>query len=257
MTRRIPYDVTISLTVHDPRALHAAAVAAYLDASPNAEPGEYEDFLGTRAAPIVTGCLRHLLDPGSLAGCEIEDSTAEAMMGLDLSADYEEPPRLSALPVLVTLQNPEPTPGEAETFVARFATVEAAEAFLGSGHMMIDPVRLFNGAYSVTDSITADVFMRDEIALFASTASDATVAPGTRVEIVRPLGDDECDPEVGVMYRVRLPGGEEEDAFADELTPIAFDADCQAGLHDWIGEPGRLHRDTTCGRCGERYGDPD
>ncbi|USN15599.1 hypothetical protein KIKIMORA_04810 [Brevundimonas phage vB_BpoS-Kikimora] len=255
MSSRIAYDVTISLKVFDPRALHAAAVAAYLDANPNAEPAEYADFLGSRANPDVSGCLRHLLDPGSLEGCEIEDSSAEAIM--DLGDGYTTPERLSVLPVLVTLQNPEPTPGEAETFVARFATVEAAEAFLGSGHMMIDPDRLFNGAYSVIDSVTADVFMRDEIALFASTASDATVAPGTRVEIVRPLGDDECDPEVGAMYRVRLPGGEEEDAFADELTPIAFDADCQAGLHDWIGEPGRLHRDTTCGRCGERYGDPD
>lgn len=254
MPSRIAYDVTISLKVLDPRALHNAAVAAYLDANPNAEPAEYEDFLGGRANPDISGCLRHLLDPGSLDGCEIEDSSAEFIM--DLGED-DALIRISALPILVTLVNPEPTPGHAETFVARFATVQAAEAFLGSGHPMIDPERLIAGEYSVIDGVTDDVFMRDEIALFASTASDATVSPGTRVEIVRALTEDECDPEVGVMYRVRLPGGDEEDAFADELTPIAFDPDCQAGLHDWIGEAGRLHRDTTCGRCGERYGDPD
>ena len=193
MPSRIAYDVTISLKVFDPRALHNAAVAAYLDANPNAEPAEYEDFLGGRANPNISGCLRHLLDPGSLEGCEIEDSSAEVMMVFE---DEDAP----------------------------------ALAFkFGAG----------------------------DLVLFSSTDADSATAPRTPVEIVRPLGEDEADAEVGPMYRVRAEDGEEYDAFEDELVARVLDADCQAGLHDWIGEPGRLHRDTTCGRCGERYGDPD
>ena len=40
---------------------------------------------------------------------------------------------------------------------------------------------------------------------------------GKACEIVRPLTDDECDPECQPMYRVRFADGAERDAFADEI----------------------------------------
>lgn len=41
------------------------------------------------------------------------------------------------------------------------------------------------------------------------------------VSIVRELGDDERDPEVGRMFEVRYGDGGTVHAFADELTEIA------------------------------------
>jgi hypothetical protein len=40
---------------------------------------------------------------------------------------------------------------------------------------------------------------------------------GQSVEILRELGDDERDPEVGRMFRVRFADGFEEDVHGDEL----------------------------------------
>lgn len=42
---------------------------------------------------------------------------------------------------------------------------------------------------------------------------------GTPVEIVRRLGPDQVDEEVGPMYVVRLPSGLLLHVFADELDP--------------------------------------
>lgn len=42
---------------------------------------------------------------------------------------------------------------------------------------------------------------------------------GTKVEIIRPLTDEECDIEdVGDMYKVRFYDGYIRDAFEDELS---------------------------------------
>ena len=32
--------------------------------------------------------------------------------------------------------------------------------------------------------------------------------------------------------------------------------DCDAGLHDWVDQTGKLNPATACARCGEPYGDP-
>jgi hypothetical protein len=42
---------------------------------------------------------------------------------------------------------------------------------------------------------------------------------GQTCEVVRELGDDERDPEVGPMYVVRFADGMELTACGDELTP--------------------------------------
>jgi hypothetical protein len=47
---------------------------------------------------------------------------------------------------------------------------------------------------------------------------------GQRATIIRPLGPDEADEEVGPMYRVVFPDGSRGDVFADELKPEAVPA---------------------------------
>lgn len=39
-------------------------------------------------------------------------------------------------------------------------------------------------------------------------------------EVVRPLGSDEADEEVGPMFLVRFDDGHEAEAFEDELEPV-------------------------------------
>lgn len=40
---------------------------------------------------------------------------------------------------------------------------------------------------------------------------------GQEIEVLRELGDDERDREVGRMFRVRFPDGHEADVFDEEL----------------------------------------
>jgi hypothetical protein len=52
---------------------------------------------------------------------------------------------------------------------------------------------------------------------FTCTASDGPAS--CEVEVLRQLGPDEVDEEVGAMFKVRLPDGSTYDAFVDELSP--------------------------------------
>ena len=54
---------------------------------------------------------------------------------------------------------------------------------------------------------------------FNTTDAELVKYNGTKVEVIRPLTNDECDIEdVGNMYKVRFYDGYERDAFEDELT---------------------------------------
>lgn len=53
-----------------------------------------------------------------------------------------------------------------------------------------------------------------------TTLPDYTAHRGQEVIVVRRLGSDEADAEVGPMYRVRASDGWEGSAFADELQPV-------------------------------------
>lgn len=92
---RHAYDITISVTVHDPRALWEAALKRWRDENPREPVGDedrYRDFIGVRASPNISGCLRMLADPGlSWDGTEIEDSSAEFQMDLGGDEDKDAP----------------------------------------------------------------------------------------------------------------------------------------------------------------------
>lgn len=67
---------TITLVVTNARALHAAALDNYLTRN-NFFSKANEDalvVLGEEDSPKIHACLLQLLDPGDLAGCEIQDS---------------------------------------------------------------------------------------------------------------------------------------------------------------------------------------
>lgn len=55
------------------------------------------------------------------------------------------------------------------------------------------------------------------MAIFNSTDSGAK-QKSVQVNVLRKLGEDEVDEEVGDMYEVSLPDGSRQHAFADELT---------------------------------------
>lgn len=78
MDRYELYDVVLSVSVYDPRALYDAARAELLRDSTYATEGYVERMLGTRADPDVGTCLRVLLDPGTgPAGAEILESRSD------------------------------------------------------------------------------------------------------------------------------------------------------------------------------------
>jgi len=61
------FTVTISLAVHTPNALYAAALAHEDCSGP-------DDLLDDDGQIDVAACLCMLLDPGTLAGCSINSS---------------------------------------------------------------------------------------------------------------------------------------------------------------------------------------
>lgn len=66
------HTITIELEVHDATALLAAAKErATADGAP------IDGLTGADGEPDTAACLVMLLDPGSLAGCSIEHSSAE------------------------------------------------------------------------------------------------------------------------------------------------------------------------------------
>lgn len=73
------YAVTVAVHVHDPLELWKAARQHYRDENaPRAvEDHELDDYLGPESEPDVSACLREFIDPGSLAGSEIMDSSCE------------------------------------------------------------------------------------------------------------------------------------------------------------------------------------
>lgn len=64
------FEFSLYLKVFDPEQLRQAALA-HEDAYPDV------DFLDDDGNVDVSACLRMLLDPGSLPGCDIFDSAAE------------------------------------------------------------------------------------------------------------------------------------------------------------------------------------
>jgi hypothetical protein len=75
--------------------------------------------------------------------------------------------------------------------------------------------------------------------LFKNTGHDshslARHYSGQRAVIVRQLGTDEVDDEVGPMYRVRFDDGEEFDAFDDELNMTDALVDVLHKAHEKVG----------------------
>lgn len=67
---RKDYEFSIYLNVFDPPQLRAAALA-----HPDTQPDD--TFTNEDGSVDVPACLIQLLDPGSLPGCSIYDSTAE------------------------------------------------------------------------------------------------------------------------------------------------------------------------------------
>ncbi|UTC28648.1 hypothetical protein MARCHEWKA_01350 [Brevundimonas phage vB_BpoS-Marchewka] len=78
---RDAYQITITLDVTDPRQLFDAALQRYHAENPGTPvgvPDAYSDYIGTRAQPDISGCLRMLADPGvSWPGTQIDGSSAE------------------------------------------------------------------------------------------------------------------------------------------------------------------------------------
>lgn len=66
------YEFSLYLSVDDKAQLLAAARA-----HDDAEGMEEKDFLNDDGSVDVSACLRMLLDPGSLPGCNIFDSNVE------------------------------------------------------------------------------------------------------------------------------------------------------------------------------------
>ncbi|UTC29094.1 hypothetical protein BAMBUS_00110 [Brevundimonas phage vB_BpoS-Bambus] len=154
------YTISISVVVTNPRELFDAALQQWRRDNPSEPVGEpdcYSDYIGTRTAPNIDGCLRSLADPGvSWPGTQIEDSSTEQ----------------------------EPSFGDDES----------------------EPEPDF-------------AFAPGDVLHWASTCPEATTPPYHRVEVIRPLDEDEA-VEVGPAYRVKDDAGVEYDAFEDELTPI-------------------------------------
>jgi hypothetical protein len=76
---RMQFIVNIDLAVWDAAALlEAARVRALAESSPT------EELTTEDGEPNIPACLQMLLDPGSLAGCEIYGSTAEECGGAPL-----------------------------------------------------------------------------------------------------------------------------------------------------------------------------
>ena len=79
---RKSYEVSIFVDVHDARDLYEAALARGVAENSDAQNksrratiAHFRDYLGTRKAPDVHGCLRMMFDPGlSPDGCTINDS---------------------------------------------------------------------------------------------------------------------------------------------------------------------------------------
>lgn len=96
---RHAYTITLDVTVNDPRDLFDAALKEWRRTSPSEPVGVedcYREFIGTRANPDITGCLRMLADPGvSWPGTQINDSSAEFVADEDadgvLGLIYGEP----------------------------------------------------------------------------------------------------------------------------------------------------------------------
>lgn len=63
---------------------------------------------------------------------------------------------------------------------------------------------------------------------------------------------DDPDP---VSYHVAQIDDDEEAARVEEEDD-EHAAQCEAGLHSWVGQEGLLPPDTACKYCGELYGDP-
>lgn len=70
----------------------------------------------------------------------------------------------------------------------------------------------------MTSKLTREQLSKMKI--FNCTDSDKRERGPVEVEVLRKLGSDECDAEVGDMYAVRLPDGSVEHAFSDELSVI-------------------------------------
>jgi len=70
----ISAEFTLYLTVDDASALQAAAAARAVEDGAFATEQEYREEYGE---DDIAAHLRMLLDPGTLAGCSIIDSTAE------------------------------------------------------------------------------------------------------------------------------------------------------------------------------------
>lgn len=79
---RTAHQFTLYVNVHSPDYLWDAAEARAIEEGMT-DTENRRDMLGTREEPNLAGCLTMMLDPGSLAGCSIEDSTCEGGDCLD------------------------------------------------------------------------------------------------------------------------------------------------------------------------------
>lgn len=77
------YEFSMSLSVHDPEALRAAALQ-HQDAQPD------DTFLSEDGSVDIDACLVMVLDPGCLSGCSIYSSSASQIDSLLASRDDEE-----------------------------------------------------------------------------------------------------------------------------------------------------------------------
>lgn len=69
------YQVTIEVRVTDPEELRRAAGRSYMDETHNEDP---QPLLGSYDEPNIDACLIQLLDPSTLPGGEIIETSAES-----------------------------------------------------------------------------------------------------------------------------------------------------------------------------------
>lgn len=118
-TKRFTF--SLELSVHDAKSLRQAAELRAIDGGMTAE--DWQELRASEFNPMAAD-IQMLLDPGSLPGCDIEQSSVESLSGWsddeDEDSDEDDSEPKSSWTVEIILQN-----GDVHTFWSSFADTKA------------------------------------------------------------------------------------------------------------------------------------